>query len=378
MRRPSSVLSWIIVMLTAVPPAAVLSASGRGQAPDRRLNELLEPIRLAHQVPGLAGAVVTGKGLEAVGAVGVRKAGTDIAVTAGDDWHIGSDTKAMTAAMIGRLVERGKLRWESAVGEAFPELAATMPPVLQKVTLLHLLSHRSGLPANILWGLVPRTGTNRDQRLVVMKSVASLKLLSDPGAKFLYSNLGYVVAGAMAERAADTSWEDLMRSLLFEPLGMSGVGFGGLGTPGQVDQPWPHGEDGKPAEKNGPDIDNPPVLGPAGTVHLPIADWAKFVADMLRGLRGEKALLRPETYQKLRTPPFGGDYALGWAVTERDWAGGTALTHNGSNTMNFATVWIAPARDLAVVVLCNRGGPAASKACDEAASKLIQWHAAAR
>jgi len=363
---------WVVLVLSALIMPGVPSAAG-GQTLDKRLNDLLETVRLSHQVPGLAGAVVTGKGLEAVGAVGVRKWGTEVAVTAGDKWHIGSDTKAMTAAMIGRLVERGKLRWDSTVGEVFPEFAGAMTPGLQKVTLLHLLSHRSGLPANTLWGLIPRTGTTRDQRLAVMKSVASLKLAADPGTKYLYSNLGYVIAGAMAEKAADTAWEDLMKTLLFEPLGMTGAGFGGLGTPGQIDQPWPHGEDGRPVEKNGPDTDNPPVMGPAGTVHLTLADWGKFVADMLRGLGGEKALLRPETYQKLRTPPFGGDYALGWLTVERDWGGGTVLTHSGSNTMNYAVVWIAPARGFAVLVVCNRGGQAAFKACDEAASKLIQW-----
>jgi len=99
---------------------------------------------------------------------------------------------------------------------------------------------------------------------------------------------------------------------------------------------------------------------------------------MLRGLRGEKALLEPGTYEKLRTPPFGGDYALGWLTVEREWGGGIVLNHNGSNTMNIATVWIAPARDFAVLVVCNQGGPVAFKACDEAASKLIQWRAAAR
>lgn len=368
MRRPSAVLLCFALVL-----APALSASGGSQTADKRLNDILEPVRLAYQVPGLAGAVVTGKGLEAAGAVGVRKEGTDIAVTAGDEWHIGSDTKAMTAAMIGRLVEQGKLRWETTVGELFPELAASMSPAFQKATLLHLLSHRSGLPANIPWGLIPRTGTTRDQRLAAIKAAASLKPVAEPGVQFLYSNLDYVVAGAMAERAADAAWEDLMRSLIFEPLGMTKAGFGGVGTPGRIDQPWGHREDGKPVEKNGPDVDNPPVLGPAGTVHLPLGDWAKFVADMLRGLRGEKALLMPETYQKLQTPPFGGDYALGWLIAERDWGGGSVLMHSGSNTMNFAVVWIAPARDFAVLVACNRGGQAAFKACDEAASKLIQF-----
>jgi len=333
----------------------------------------LEPIRRKHSLPALAGAVVSGKGLEAIGAVGVRKAGTEIAVTAEDLWHIGSDTKAMTAALIGRLVEQGKLKWETTIGETFPNLADSWPEAFKKINLLHLLSHRSGLQANMLWGMLPRTSTIREQRLAVVERASSSKLLSAPGEKYLYSNLGYVVAGAMAEQAGGASWEELIKEMIFEPLGMKNVGFGGVGTPGQIDQPWGHGTDGKPVAGNGPDVDNPPVLGPAGRVHCSLADWAKFIADELRAGRGEKALLKPETYRKLHTPPFGGNYALGWGVAEREWGGGTVLTHAGSNTMNYAVAWLAPRRDFAVLVVTNQGGGAAAKACDEAASALIRW-----
>jgi CubicO group peptidase (beta-lactamase class C family) len=352
---------------------AGLSAYGQSATADKRLNALLEPIRLKHGVPALGGAIVAGKGLEALGAVGVRKKGTDISVTVADEWHLGSNTKALTAAMIGALVERNTIRWEATIGEVFPDLASSLDPALQKVTLLHLLSHRAGLPANIPWGLVPRNGATRDQRLAVIRMLASIKPVAEPGTSYLYSNLGYVIAGAMAEKAADDSWENLMKKLIFEPLGMTAAGFGGVGTSGLLDQPWPHGEGGTPVERNGPDVDNPPVMGPAGTVHAPLADWVKFVADQLRGARGEKALFKPETYKKLQTPPFGGEYALGWLAVEREWGGGTVLSHNGSNTMNFAVVWIAPLRDFAVLVVCNQGGQAAFKACDEAAAALIKF-----
>ena len=80
-----------------------------------------------------------------------------------------------------------------------------------------------------------------------------------------------------------------------------------------------------PYRMNGPKIDNPPVMGPAGRVHCTIQDWSKYVADFLRGMTGKPALLPAAAYEKLSTPPFGGDYALGWIVTERDWAGGTVL-----------------------------------------------------
>jgi CubicO group peptidase (beta-lactamase class C family) len=355
MNKRSMALAVALFILSPVLPSAGQTAG------DPRLNELLETVRRTHGVPALAGAIVTGKGLAAVGAAGLRKAGTDVAVTVNDEWHLGSDTKAMTAAMIGALVERNTLTWETTPADIFPDLAASMTPALGQVTLLQLLSHRAGLPANLAWGLIPWTGSTREQRLDALKRAASSKLLSEPGAKYLYSNLGYVIAGAMAEKAADAAWEDLMRTLVFDPLGMTGVGFGGTGTPGRVDQPWGHAANGKPVAANGPETDNPPVMGPAGTVHCPLRDWAMFVADQLRGARGEKALLRAETYRKLQTPPFGGDYALGWLVAEREWGGGTVLTHSGSNTMNFAVAWLAPRRDFAVIVVCNQGGPTASK-----------------
>jgi hypothetical protein len=156
---------------------------------------------------------------------------------------------------------------------------------------------------------------------------------------------------------------------------MVDVGFGGTGTPGKIDQPWPHSSDGTPMPTNGPSEDNPPVMAPAGEVHATIADWSKFIADQLKGSRGERALLEPAAYQKLHTPPFGGDYALGWLLADRDWGGGTVYNHNGSNNMNYATVWIAPQRDFAFLAVTNQGGDSAATATDDAVAAMIDYYA---
>lgn len=369
MPKRFATLLFVLNLLLCTPGFA-----GQNEPPLRKVDDLLAPIMQKHKVPALAGAVLTGRGLEAIGAVGVRKAGTDIAVTAEDLWHIGSNTKAMTATLIGRLLEQGKLKWETTIEDVFPDLATEWPPAFKKLTLLHLLSHWAGLPPNLLWAVLPRIGSIREQRLAALKLAASARLLSEPGTKYFYSNLGYVIAGTMAEAVADSSWEEMMKKMIFEPLGMKNVGFGGVGTPGKIDQPWGHTVDGKPASGNGPEMDNPPVVGPAGRVHCSLEDWALFIADQLRGARGEKALLKPETYQRLHAPPFGGNYALGWGVAEREWGGGAVLTHSGSNAMNMAVVWMAPNRDFAVVLVTNQGGEEAYKACNEAASALIRLH----
>jgi hypothetical protein len=105
-------------------------------------------------------------------------------------------------------------------------------------------------------------------------------------------------------------------------------------------------------------MDNPAVVGPAGRVHSTIQDWALFVGDQLRGLCGQAGVLSTEGYQALATPPFGGDYALGWLVVDRPWAEGMALAHSGSNEMNFATAWMAPAKDFAILVCTDLGDAA--------------------
>jgi CubicO group peptidase (beta-lactamase class C family) len=367
---------FVTALLVLCALAVFPQDANRGAKPDPRIVAALEPIRIKHQVPALAGAIVTGKGLAAIGAVGVRKAGTEVAATVNDQWHLGSDTKAMTATLIAALVERGKLKWETSLEEAFPDLAPGFEPELRRVTLLHLLSHRAGLPANLAWFALAKPDFPLPaQRLEAVKMLAKVKLLSTPGSSYLYSNWGYVIAGALAEKTMSRSWEDLIREFVFSPLGVTSAGFGGPGTPGQIDEPWGHGTDGKPVAANGPAVDNPAVIGPAGTVHMTLGEWAKFAADHIRGALGEKALLKPETYAMLHTPPFGGNYALGWLVAERDWGGGTVLTHAGSNTMNYAVIWLAPKLDFAVLACTNQGGPAAAKACDEASGALVKLHA---
>jgi CubicO group peptidase (beta-lactamase class C family) len=350
------------------------SHATQGAETGQRISELLESARKNNDLPSMAGAILTSKGVVGIGATGVRKRGTQVPVTVDDLWHLGSDTKAMTATVIAKLVEQGKLKWDTTLAEIFPDKASSWPPDFAHITLIELLSHHAGLPANINWRMPEFSGSVIQQRKRVVEEASKLTLLSKPGTEFSYSNLSYVVAAAMAENVTGRPWEELVTDIVFGPLGMTSVGFGGTGTPGKLDQPWPHHADGDPTPKNGPSVDNPPVMAPAGCVHCTLQDWAKFIADQLRGELGAGVLLKPETYRKLHEPPFGGDYALGWIVTKRSWGGGTVFTHAGSNTMNYAVVWIAPGRDFAVLVVSNQGGPAATKGCDEAAGNLIRLY----
>jgi len=371
-------------------PAGCAPAGGR---PDREstgeqagaaaaLEPALRDIRAARGVPALAAAVIRDGDFLTVGAVGVRKKGADVPVAAGDRFHIGSCTKAMTATLAEILVERKKLRWEMTLAEAFPDLAPRMHEAYRTVTLLQCAAHRSGMPgADHTWpkgmeflAVHRLPGPPRAQRRAYVAKILAQEPAVQPGTAFRYSNAGYAVLGAACEVAADAPWEDLMRRHLFEPLGMTTAGFGAMGSAGKIAQPWQHKVfDGKetPLEP-GPLIDNPPAIGPAGTVHCSLRDWAAFVEAHLDGARGRPTPLAVTDWKRLHAPPFGDDYALGWGVVERGWAGGTALTHAGSNGMNYAVVWLAPKVDFAVLAATNTGADAAPKACDDVAAAMVR------
>jgi len=96
-------------------------------------------------------------------------------------------------------------------------------------------------------------------------------------------------------------------------------------------------------------------------------------------LQATNSLLKPETLARLHAPPAGVDvgspsenYACGWIVLQRDWAGGTALMHNGSNTMWYVVMWLAPKKNFAVIAATNIAGSDAEEGCDAAASLMIQ------
>ncbi|MEM9418692.1 MAG: serine hydrolase domain-containing protein [Planctomycetota bacterium] len=328
----------------------------------------LEFIRQQHDLPAMGVAFVTTDGPQSLATAGVRKRGDTTAVTDQDLWHLGSCGKAMTATLIARLVEAGDLRFEQTLGESFPALAQDMDEDLRSVTLFDLLSHRSGLPANFnLVAYLNQTDARQARRQALLDAMQQ-PLLGTPGETYRYSNWGYTLAGHVAEQATDLAWEELMQREVFGPLGISSAGFGGLGTPGEIDQPWPHFVDGTALPNNGPQMDNVVAMGPAGRIHMNLEDWGKFVAEHLKGHRGESEFLTQESFRILHTTR-GDRYALGWVVAPRPWAGGNALNHGGDNTMNHAVVWLAPDKGFAALATVNQSGTHA--ATDQAVSGLI-------
>lgn len=254
--------------------------------------------------------------------------------------------------MLATLVADGTFvhGWETTLSQVFPELVDEIHPGYHAVTVWQLTSHTGGLVRDARrWWAHTELAVQERRYAILRENLADPP--AEPVGTYRYSNLGYMVAGAMAEKLTGKSWETLMEERLFAPLGMFSAGFGAPGTPNEVDQPWGHSRATTEASWVPSQLDNAAALGPAGTVHVSITDWAKFIRlwfpDVVPSILDRTALTT------VITPRVGEDYAGGWGVVYRSWAAGNALGHSGSNTYWYSSLWIAPNRGRAYLVVAN-------------------------
>jgi CubicO group peptidase (beta-lactamase class C family) len=320
------------------------------------LEPILSSAMAGTNTPALAMLVMRDGKIESEAVRGLRRNDRNDPARIGDMWHLGSDGKPMTTAMIARLVDRGILKWTTPLSEMLPDLAQQMRPEYRAVTLLELLSHRSGLPhdvgdLNVI--LRPYFTDKRSlpqQRYAYVSEALSQAPVVPPGTKFSYSNTGFVVAAVIAERATGLSYEDLMHREIFGPLGMSTAGFG-IPPKGQ---PRPHYH-GAPVTRI--EDTTPLMFAPAGNIHMSLHDWAVFCLDQMAGFHGRGNLLSPASYRLMQTPIAPGEpVALGWGMFDSlGGRKGPVLEHNGSDGTWYAVVALFPEVQNGILVATNSG-----------------------
>ncbi|HEV8629521.1 MAG TPA: serine hydrolase, partial [Thermoanaerobaculia bacterium] len=273
LRGPFALVAGLTAALTVwIAAAPAVQAPTPADTGSAEVSHLLASIRAEHSVPALVASVGHADGTIVTGASGVRVLGRPDLVVAADSFHIGSVTKPMTATLIATLVDEGKLAWSTTVGEVFPNCTPPVRAEYRDATLADLLAHEGGLPAfddDQELEAPPRfAGSPTAQRLAFACLALSRPPAAPPKKAFLYSNAGFSIAGAIAEKAAGSSWEQLMQARIFAPLGLATAGFGWPAKGGAA-QPWgqwkpllrvvPQDPDGK--------YQLPVMLAPAGDVH---------------------------------------------------------------------------------------------------------------
>jgi len=376
-----------LLSLAALPFATLFSGCKQAAAastettsiasPDTPFGQQLGRARAAASLPAVAGARVTLDGAPVTHAFGVRRGNASDTVTNDDHFHLGSNSKAITATLLGALVEDGVLTWDRTIVASFPELAGTMPAAWRSVTLRQLLTHQAGVaeftsPAEI-FGMpqATRRGTTSEQR-----QAFSAWVLQQPPAgrvgQFMYSNGGYGMAVAIAERATGHTWERLLQERLFDPLGIP-AGAVRIGWPGLAGSaPWGHVAQGRAWLPHDPTdsriIAIPAALAPAGDMSMTMSAYARFLQLHVRGLAGRDDVLRATTIRVLHEPD--GDYALGWGV-QRNGAR-TVHFHEGSAGTFHVVTLLDPVRGIAVATVTNAGGDRAADAIRDAADRALR------
>ena len=264
----------VLLLIAAIAPACAEDA----------LSTTLEPIRVTFGLPALAAAVVKNGTIVASGAVGTRVLGADMPVAGDDRFHLGSDTKAMTATIAASLVDEGRLRWDSTVGEVLGPVIPGLKPNVGAVTLERLLSHTSGFPSDsedlmpLYFGIAYELTDVAYRRKILADWAAKNDIAQGGERPFAYSNLGYVTVGAMIEQVTGEAWDHVIRTRIFEPLALKTAGLGPQATTGLYDAPVGHKLDEATGKATphawGPSADLPPVLGPAGLAHMSVGDFA--------------------------------------------------------------------------------------------------------
>lgn len=337
--------------------------------------ERLAEIRAGAGSPAMAVASVRGQGPIHLWVDGERSCGSGIAVSEFDLWHLGSITKSMTSTLVGRLADLGALHWDETVGDVLGHIAPDMRDVYWAATFRHLLCHRSGaqrdLPLEELDQFSREIADARDERIAYVNLGLSMTPVGPMTTTFEYSNIGYVVAGVMLEAKFGMTWENLITKHLFEPLGLSTAGFGAPGHRGRTDQPLGHikatrSEARQECPIGGSTTDNPVVIGPAGRVHISLQDLLRY----LSAHRDRSDYLTLETWHVLHTPPFGGDYAMGWVVL-----GDGGLWHDGSNGLWYAEALVDGGGEVVAAAATNDGyrnnsQPAVAQALREATAAV--------
>ena len=314
--------------------------------------QFADSIRKLNNIPELSYAVVTVDSILEIQALGKHSVDLNDSATLSDRFHIGSNTKAMTAFIIAKYVEKGKLKWTTKFFDIYPEWKSNSKPEYYNVTLQDLLSHRAMIqpfqgendPA------IPEfKGTKQEKRKEFGKFVLTLEPVKPEGStKFTYSNADYTLATLMLEKVTTKSWEQLVDKVFNKDLKLN-VKLSWPDNQSEKDT-WGHStEDGKliPIPSNTDyHLD---YTEPAGDINIELKDYAKFIQMNLQGLEGHNNYLRSSTYKFIHTGI--SSYSLGWFNIYED--GKSFSTHSGTAGTYYSLVQIDRKKFIAYIIFTN-------------------------
>jgi CubicO group peptidase (beta-lactamase class C family) len=318
------------------------------------LSARLAELATDFQVPGVAVGVYL-DGEEQYAVHGVTSIENPLPVDENTLFQFGSTGKTLTATAIMVLVEQGKIDLNAPVRTYVPELKLKDEDVAQRVTVLQLLNHSAGWQGDYF----EDTGRGDDAYARYVEKMADLDQVYPLGQHASYNNAALVLAGRVIEKVTGKVYEDAIKELLLEPLGLDNT-FASLDeimtrrfVVGHV-----HHKDGTITVARPWAL--PRSVNPAGGWSASVRDqvaWARFHLGDGGGKDGKTILsraaldrMKEETFS-LGGSAIGDAVGISWLIKDID--GVRLVGHGGSTNGQRAAFQMVPARDFAVVVLTN-------------------------
>lgn len=367
-------------------PSARTPAVARSLAPS--IDRIFDEVMARYRLPGMALGVIIDGQIVHTRTAGELIAGSTRSIDNDTLFKIASNSKAMTTALLARLVDAGKLRWDDPVTRYLPNFKMYDPWVTQQIQVRDLLIHNTGLREGagdlMLW-----PAPNRFTRADILAGLAYLEPQQSFRSQYAYDNLMYVVAGEVAAAAGGATYEELMHREIFEPLGM---------TRCQVGE-WDHDVVGNVAQAHMRRLDGNTVIR-ADDRHIPIDTAAAAggircsLQDMLTWMRvwlspdlkavdgtiwlspaQRNALWSAHTPMPLsdRQRTWDGShinaYGYGWRLSDVD--GVWRVAHTGTLAGMYSAVNLFPDKRAGFVFMINGEGSDARTVLNTALAKLI-------
>jgi CubicO group peptidase (beta-lactamase class C family) len=306
------------------------------------------------EVPGVSVGVLI-DGDEQYAFHGVTSIENPLPVDENTLFQFGSTGKTYTATAVMRLVEQGVLDLNERVRTYVPELRLKDESVAAEVTLLHLLNHTAGWSGD----LMENTGDGDDALARYVEKMADIEQVTPLGATVSYNNASLSLAGRVIEKVTGKTFEQAMKELIFEPLGLTSSFF----FPNEImTRRFVVGHSQKPDGTI--TVARPWALArggwPAGGISSNAADqiaWARFQLGDGRAPDGTR-VLSEETLYKMKEPTadaagsaIGDQIAITWMLRDVE---GVRLVGHGGNTIGQDSGFVmVPERGFAVISMTN-------------------------
>lgn len=365
------ILVFVSVGLYAFAPHA--PATPGQEMNTAELETYLNRLVASGNPPGLSVVVVRDDEVIYKNAFGFADGPRKIKATPDTVYHWWSMTKIPTAIAVMQLQEQGKLNLDEAVAEYLPWFDVKYPLAdSPAITVRHLLQHSSGLPDTVpaMIGWVHYNDKPFNQTDVVKKYQPDFNTLKfEPGTRAIYSNLNYMVLGAVIEAVSGQSYEAYIDRNILQPLGMSHTGFvyspamSGQEAAGTLPVVHPYTPllpalldtnalirewDGRLLWLNRFYIEATPSTGLIGSA----TDVARFMRMYLNnGALDGESILQPGSLAMLTEALPIDSRGLGWAVGESN--GERYLEHMGGGAGFATTMRIYPESGMGIAILAN-------------------------